>query len=130
MSAPADELKCRRLQVHLSTIIVLMVVAGVLVWANLRDYGTVICVNTADWEETSPIGWPRALTIKSSYYVIFKPAEREGSIYGERHDSFDSEIITYVILPNVAIALAILTTVVLSCEYLIRRREKMKQSHP
>jgi hypothetical protein len=92
-------MKLPRLQLHLSTCIVLMFVAGGLVWANaLKVYD----LKTLDISSFTQ-GWPLP------YFKIDYPAE----------DYYYPQNLAV----NLATALAILAAVAFVCEWSIRRRK-------
>jgi hypothetical protein len=95
-------------QIHLSTAIVLMFVAGGLLWANLNGENVMIDVLTN--EPKTVYGWPRiALEQFSAFYMRSNQDQYFPDWNG--------------IAVNVVIAGLILALSAMICEYLIRRRE-------
>ena len=106
-------------QIHLSTAVVLMVVAGVLVWANVRK--PVVLIRNSRIIELDRMGWPWNAESSIGGYLDQTPDQ---AIRNARLRYFG----TSEFYLNLITALAILTAVAVGCEYLIRRREKaMKQ---
>jgi hypothetical protein len=125
MSDPTPNRR-RWFQLHLSTCVVLMFVAGGLVWANVR-----ICVR----ERVSVVrlGQPRGASRPSgeSPEVAIPYQEfRRGwpSVFATRHigvfpDEYEWPVDSWPgLLFNIAIGFALLSTIAFFLEYLIRRR--------
>ncbi len=88
----------KRFQIHLSTAVVMMFVAGGILWANLRS------------APLSIYGWP--------FYEVWWDSETIG------HRTFpvdNGPYFTRMILSNLAVALGIIFAVWFLCECLIRR---------
>src|SRR5690348_13672742 len=102
----------RFFQIHLSTAAVLMLVAGVLVWANMRHQL---------WE-LAPLG-PQSSVV--TYEVCGWPFEcglllPSFSAAGQQYDAHSEWVFAQAVY-NALIALAILASVCVACEWLIRR---------
>ncbi|MCK6470943.1 MAG: hypothetical protein L6R28_04275 [Planctomycetes bacterium] len=123
--------KCRAwFQLHLSTCVVLMVVAGALVWANveIRFEGETIGLNPAGQPQKNPArracgvaekhdqGWP--FNFRTSY-------KAQGEHPYELH--IDAKWGSGAFVMDICIAIAVLVLAAFLCEYLIRRRERMRQ---
>jgi|SRR5579862_60054 len=104
-----------RFQIHLSTAVVLMFVAGGIIWANVRlsIYGIYGWPWAAIWSDV-PI-WKRKPAITVATGVPFPSDMTFKNVYDARAISVD-----------VAVALAILFAVWFLCEWLIRRRAARK----
>src|ERR1043165_926271 len=101
-------MKLPRIQLHLSTCILLMFVAGGLGWANVKakpgytaDKEVLVCVER---------GWPTRVHVE---WEIFYPHE-------------DHWNWTHIAI-NLATALAILAAIAFACEWIIRRRASKNQ---
>lgn len=98
-------------QLHLSTCVVLMVVAGVLVWANVTNR-----VN-APYEKVGDgggYGWPYCCYL--SWYQYEHPQTREIFLAAEGEDRPVWEIGHRECAANLGVALAILALTALVCE--------------
>ena len=147
-------------QIHLSTAVVLMVVAGVLVWANVT---TQIYISPLSYVVNIPPNdqYDKVIGEKRGWPLAFQDTSEQNVKWGLPKDSknlsfpgirFDEDALQagkhlvrldYEVWSspelwskknlalNFALALAILTAVAVGCEYLIRKREKgMKQADP
>lgn len=122
MSAEPPEAPKKRawFQLHLSTCVVLMVVAGVLVWANCiyRDLGIFEKYEQAGKEVESRImsyGWPFPLRQR----IEPDPDRMMGFVKETWHvGSF---------MMNALVALAILALIAIACECVIRRRARRSE---
>ena len=115
MAEPAGKPTRRWFQFHLSTAVVVMIVAGVLIWMNLRDIGSYSeerQTNSAFallWHNYSEryCGWPYCWHSRNSlmdpFHIIWTPF-----------------IIDSLIIIGIVIVIAS------ALEYLIRRREAHK----
>jgi hypothetical protein len=112
---PAEPTPNRRpwFQLHLSTCVVLMFVAGALVWANARSCLTV--EYGYDWSGGTTafrvyrIGWP--VTLEQQY--------------DQQLGAFLLEPRSYIVPAiDIGVALMVLFGSVLLCEWLARRRER------
>ena len=113
-----------RFQIHLSTAIVLMFVAGGLIWANVRE-----CVETRNVYDSLGVhpaikfyshGWPLPIT-----YTV--EGERRWRInhYVRSYGRFHLEL--YVAIPvDLLTAIGISYSTWFLCEWLIRRRAARK----
>lgn len=104
MTRDMSEKKRRWFQIHLSTAVVLMFVAGAILWANVASHEFVYLNNKSKaWEAIAVHGWP---------------------IYADR----PAEHPVYSILwaANVIVGFFVLTMTWVFCESLIRRREARK----
>ena len=112
-------MKLPRLQLHLSTCIVLMFAAGGLVWANVREHSLPVKeLPLAEYTTTnlpdyfviaSGIGWPRPFWYAGTGW---------GPFWDWPRFAF-----------NLATALAILAAVAFVCEWIIRRRGATKMTN-
>jgi hypothetical protein len=106
----ADSAKKRpRLQLHLSTCILLMFVAGVILWANVRlrlDSDRGLPIDPLHPQDGNVRGWP--MIVKYEPDIVEDPALSVPDL-----------------VINLATALAILTTTAIGCENLLRRRRKI-----
>jgi len=120
---------------HLSTAIVLMFVAGGLIWANTRKWWTETESVWSGSFNSGPLirgpyyGWPRRLYDNDS---TTRAVNRlQGLNYFEDDGPSTKEIRSHWIMSGVwinsAVALAILLAVWLLCEWLIRRRTAQKE---
>jgi len=102
-------------QIHLSTAIVLMFVAGGLLWANVRPIhdGRVIGLNSrlGNWVPSYVRGFPISVQ----------------KWYDDGDTNYKSEWSLPGIAANTAAALLILTAATAVSEYLIRRRERRRE---
>ena len=111
----------RRFQIHLSTSVVLMFVAGGLIWANVKQetetFSIQVMSPTAEWiSNVRKYGWPRsAVETFSTHPNYLSPF---GSGLPHRSVRWDGIAI------DVGIALAILAGVWFGCETVIRWRGK------
>ena len=95
-------------QIHLSTAVVLMVVAGGLVWANVAlksIYGIY-----------DSYGWP--------FDAFYARSNRSGGYFGIQIEGLHAG----PALGNLIVTLAILTAVAVGCEWWVRRRGKARQA--
>jgi len=109
-----------RFQIHVSTAIVMMFVAGGLIWANVRgtvsDFDDVIEIHTGETEHEiiTEFGWPcNALTAIS---LTFSRGEKLVGVAAQDNWTFTHAA------ADVFAALAILFAVWFICEWFIRRR--------
>jgi|SRR5579862_107822 len=107
-----------RFQIHLSTAIVMMFVAGGLIWANVTKQPSRV-TRWSELEKTDPMyldayGWP--CVVKA--IVIFETSDGELDWYPMP--------LGWSIAIDVAVALLILFAVWSVCEWLIRRRAARK----
>lgn len=115
-------------QLHLSTCIVLMVTAGVLVWANLQSYPAAAMVrNDGRWMGFHPhesstmlgVGWP------GCFYIYPKPLKAEfAALFLEEPKTVHGDWDVGHLCGNLMIALIILICTAYVCEWIIRRRER------
>ena len=100
-------------QIHLITAVVLMVVAGVLVWANVRPVS-----NRPIWTPVYEVENPFAgKGLKRGWPLAFQ-TYTESEVWGVQYVTLSKTTLGM----NVVFALAILTAVAVSCGFLIRRR--------
>ena len=116
----SDKTRRSWFQLHLSTAIVMMVVAGGLLWMNLHRrpgepnlapdseqyYGTIYPSNYDAY------GWPHGITL------WFNSETNEHTVFTFRHPAYLLPIVI-----DVLVALLILFVVWRCCEYVVRRRE-------
>ena len=109
------ELSRKHFQIHLSTAIVMMFVAGVLIWANVR-------VRNANWQsqafryarvEIVVHGWPW------DAYIKFVQLKSENRMI---HDTYGDGLNIVNALFNLMVSIAILFMAWFVSESLIRRR--------
>jgi hypothetical protein len=95
-----------RFQIHLSTAIVLMFVAGVLIWANCRT-------KQFFWDDAMIIryGWPQAAVQQE---ILL---DGSTSIYIKDYEALFIDVLT---------SLIILGLMLILCEWLVRRRAARK----
>ncbi len=125
-------LKRRFFQIHLSTAVVLMFVAGVLVWANVREQRSII-YNPPDPFTGAPRpqfmivgrGWPNSINSDGPINVPFV-----GDDSNELPYRWNIPISTARVAFNALFALAILLSVCVACEWRIRRRTVPLQKSP
>jgi hypothetical protein len=105
-------------QIHLSTAIVLMFVAGGLMWTNFQN-GTVHFYYGGKEDHVSYYGWPGAELLASPSGV--------GDYVTD--DGFISEtyLIRGCIVIDCLVGIMILFTTLIFCEWLIRRRVARKE---
>jgi hypothetical protein len=105
-----------RFQIHLSTAIVLMFVAGFFIWANVNAFVVTKVVRTQlEFSETR-IGWPYSLTYEQKVNGAVLPVPWEVLWIP----------LIIVLLVDALIALGSLLVVWFLCEWLIRRRAARK----
>jgi hypothetical protein len=105
-----------RFQIHLSTAIVLMFVAGGMMWANTTTHRTVRGV--------MPIAQDEGVT----YHTIFNYNYGwpfVAIVYCDLRASY-AELYYVAIIANALIAISTLTTTLFVCEWQIRRRAALK----
>lgn len=108
-------------QLHLSTCVVLMVVAGVLVWQNVI-ISRISCGRGPDFSGTSTgNGFP--LICYESGHELSRLSNTEQWI----DKSFHRWRVGPLVL-NTLVGLAILVASACACEYLIRRRERNRRA--
>jgi len=98
------------LQMHLSTAILMMIVAGFLMWANVKE--------RAEWfgpELQAYYGWPRYAVRKDAFFHDAYGARLARFFYGRNGITLD-----------IAVALAILFALWYASERWIRRRAGRK----
>lgn len=104
----------KRFQIHLSTAIVLMFVAGGLIWANLTQVassGTIYGALNHD-----KYGWPFTVIDYTSYTPnVYQAGTTPVAVYSTKR-YFKSIVI------NTAVAFVILFAMWFTCEWRIRRR--------
>jgi hypothetical protein len=108
----------RWFQLHLSTCVVLMFVAGSLVWANVRTY---------DAPGTAALTYARGWPCIVQYWIIARQGDDDlTSLYdtarGRHCIVVPSRFDSWGGAANAAVALAILITVAFVLEFLIRLR--------
>ncbi|MCK6473535.1 MAG: hypothetical protein L6R28_17560 [Planctomycetes bacterium] len=117
-------------QLHLSTCIVLMVVVGCLVWANLQTYPASLMVrndgqrvgflrNESSWEQG--IGWPGCF-----YLLPMKQSDLQSSDQpqGDSGWKVPGAWDGGHLIGNLMIASIVLICTAYICEWLIRRRRR------
>jgi hypothetical protein len=107
----------KRFQIHLSTAIVLMFVAGGLIWANRIEK---LSTSRIEFAEYTHAGWPFWAL---NHIHLIDP-------YGiERIGKTDMYFIVYPgLIENLSVAALILFSVWFLCEWLIRRRAARKDA--
>jgi len=108
--------KRRLWQLHLSTAVMLMFVAGGLLWMNMRHYDVPFQNN----------GWPCAMYFK---YIALDSEEATIQVGAQMLGKWPTWYGPWHIrgaVINISVALAALVFVAMSFEYLIRRREVRK----
>jgi len=116
----------RFFQLHLSTALVLMVLAAVLLGANLIPRSTLF--SNMHYETR---GWPWALDIAFNYELLYPGDSTSGNIFTLFDGLEEVKIIrdnwyTHLI-GNIAIALAILTPAAVLLEWRLRRKTDPKE---
>jgi len=132
----------KRFQIHLSTAIVMMIVAGVLIWANVaprqfddsRTFNNYERITAGDitgffyypsvW--TTECGWPTTMSTKHTVlHSVKTPEFQEISVNSPRGilESREWHLGTII---NTVVALFILFLIWFACEWLIRRRAARK----
>ena len=101
----------KRFQIHLSTAIVMMFVAGALMWANVNE-------RASSDKVCSLYGFPF-----DANYVLLNEVDE---VDGELVPVFRPYLVSIPLIENGLIALAILFAVWFLCEWLIRRRATRK----
>ncbi len=103
-------MKLPRLQLHLSTCIVLMFVAGGFIWKNLpqRNYIPQYVMTEQEVISYFTQGWP---------YIFRTPTE-----ITDRGDIIYGRVVYAPLAANLFIAFAILAPVAFVCEWFLRRR--------
>jgi|SRR5579862_2975580 len=105
-----------RFQIHLSTAIVLMFVAGGLIWANVNGRRILIGGPFIGTEQN--YGWPCLITEPFTRYITER---RDGT-----WDESLPDISYSGVAVDLAVSVAILFAVWFTCEWLIRRRAARK----
>ncbi len=119
----SERLKRPWFQIHLSTVVVMTVVAGILIWANMRHWADRNYMHAMMGIPAKAFGWPveaawfKSLKGDGTNWIILFPS-------GTRIFPMSSEAWWKVYFPNMATAGVILVCAGLCCEYLIRRRER------
>jgi len=109
-------------QLHLSTCVVMMVVACALLWANLRLPQT-----DQRWLE---LGWPQPLLIGKDWIVL-----KELSISFDARELdipwfLNGNILFHWVLPNLLVALGILVIIAFVAEWIIRKKKRLSDATP
>ena len=104
--------KRRWFQIHLSTAVVLMITAGVLMWANLREQRGGTKCRPHEWGFY--YGWPISLF------------ESLGSDITCESDHTERQVQMVV---NILVSFAILAAVGFTCEWWARRRKPKEPAH-
>lgn len=111
-------------QLHLSTCVVLMFVAGLVTWANIEGLGDNGWISSRARDFKNPqiekFGWPEL--------VSYDIRDAEDSSLGSTTKEFMWNDNGLAI--NCLLCLAVLGVSGFSCEYLIRRRTHERQSEP
>ena len=103
----------KRFQIHLSTAMVMMLVAGALIWANITArLGLVEGKKGREWFVVS-YGWPLGAVHRVAFWY-------------EDNEEYPPRIWVPGVVVDIAVALAILFAVWFFCEWLIRRRATWK----
>jgi len=109
------------LQIHLSTAVILMFVAGGMIWANTLRYSLLVPQYDPELKLNHCYGWPcHAMTYFADGLRTYKPI---GYGYAESPIMYPHWHV-YGILINAIVAVAILLCVAIACEVWIRRRER------
>ena len=113
--------RSRRFQIHLTTAIVLMFVAGALIWANVTEQ--VVQVTKFNYIQTlaTEYGWPfKAFRIDELRWLFAQSAKEHSS---------ECYMPAYLMgALDLFIALLSLFSVWYACEWLIRRRSSRKDA--
>jgi hypothetical protein len=117
----------KRFQVHLSTGIVMMFVAGGILWANITPRITrCITVHEKFKNEMECLnlsyGWPREVYFEGDFIISDSDKPFRGAL------NYIPIQLAKRLSVNVAIALAILFSVWFACEWRIRRRAARKEA--
>jgi len=110
----------KRFQIHLSTAIVMMFVAGVLIWANVRPREITLREETAGprWivDNTYRLrGWPLNVTSELTKYKMVNPQLAFLTVFAELHVNY------WLAAVDAAIGIMILLVAWFGMEYMIRR---------
>lgn len=109
-------------QIHLSTAIVMMFVAGVLIWANVRNEFIIeVEPRTSQIIRIRGFGWPWNAMLSSD--EPYWKGKREDRVWVLSENRL---IIKKFFTADIAVAFAILFGVAFCSEYLIRRRAARK----
>lgn len=115
MSMSEEPLKKRPwFQLNLSTCVVLMFVAGVLVWANLQPTHTKWYHGWVAWGTDAEYGWPM-IAIRNRQITM-------GNEMGKIADG--ASYLPMALSINIALCAMVLTLTAIACEYLIRRQKR------
>jgi hypothetical protein len=122
----------KRFQIHLSTAIVMMFVAGGMMWANCspRTRVWIDSLGTLNVIRRKILGWPlecatviEELGVQAHYEenlrIVFPELPNESKTYSLEIERTEA-------LVNAAIAMTLLATVYWICEWVIRRRAVRK----
>lgn len=110
---------------HLSTCVVLMAVASVVVWLNLSEQWARSEVNLPVFTEHAPvIGWPNAAWFgEGDVRIVSRCPCPGGSTVYMRYQMMDLGVILDWVLPDLSVALALLVWAAVPCELAIRLRK-------
>ncbi len=108
----------KRFQIHLSTAIVMMFVAGALIWANSIDRRTdLLLEGTVHWPCAGK-GWP---------FIAYINVACEVKVAAVPNDQGEGPIIYYSsAITDLAISMGLILMTWFLCEWLIRRRAARK----
>lgn len=104
----------KRFQIHLSTAIVMMFVAGALIWANIEKQPVQVWqLNPIDGGDFGDIyfGWPFTAAV-SRLSDEYSPESQRNPVF----------FLTLFCAIDIVVAIGILFTTLFLCEWLIRRR--------
>ena len=97
-------------QYHLSTAVILMFVAGGLLWMNMTPYQNYLYRNDTIY------GWPLACYVQTRDYLDY---------IGLATFCFHDVGLLYInLLINIMVNLGIIVAIAIMCEYPIRRKER------
>ena len=125
MSEP-DKPKRRWFQFHLSTAVVMMIVASGCLWANSR-YRNIEVLFQEEWNDAgdmmqtnAALGWPFVMGVPDIRLERYGKIDESASLILKMRWS------RFRIAQNVGISLSIVFSAALICESIIRRREARK----
>ena len=117
-----SEKKRRWFQIHLSTAIVLMFVAGVVLWVNLGWQHFLIA--EVDGNVYHPVGWPVACVQRGSeFQIVRKDEQYPDRLTVEWFETFTLELAWKWIVPDLAAGSGVIVLAAVLSEFIIRRRE-------
>jgi hypothetical protein len=116
-------------QIHLSTAIVMMIVASVMLWINFRE--RTIAVKSPFSPLIRVHGWPIGgrVNLERNQYVVFIADSKVLGSYKKVYNGITFEMFLDWFVPNTLCGIAVIALAGVAVEIALRRRER-RLPHP